>query len=138
MVTRNKKEFYRAVFRKIMSYYDEIKSSHGTQSCEVIYQAIERGTTKIKYNPRVITTSPSDFICDVEITAEKTLTEKEFSFFRLLYINKNSDVNDLTKDKSPDNKVIKLKHTIQEKLGLAFKVRGLYPLAKYLKPKDLR
>lgn len=121
-----------------MSYYDEVKASHGTQSCEMFYQAIESGSTKIKYNPRVITISPSDFICDVELTAEKSLTETELHFFRLLYIDKSSELAELTKDKSPDNKTIKLKHSVQEKLGLAFKVRGVYPIAKYLKPKDLR
>jgi hypothetical protein len=136
---RNKKEFWRSVFRKVMSYYDELKSSHGTNSCEGFYKALSReGTNGGKFNPRVVRATPSDFICDLELAARRVLTKEEHRFFKLVYLQKDAEIIGLLEDKSPDNKFNKLKHTVQEKMGLAFKARGMYPIAKYLRPKDLR
>jgi hypothetical protein len=136
---KNKKEFYRSVFRKVISYYDELKSCNGTMSCQGFYKSLQQeGTNGGKHNPKVVRTNPSDLICDVEITARRVLTKVEYKFFRLVYIKKDPEMCARLENKSPDNKYNNLKHTVQEKLGLAFKARGLHPLAKYLKPKDLR
>jgi hypothetical protein len=136
---RNKKEFWRSVFRKVLSYYDELVVSHGSNSCEGFYKALTReGINGGKYNPRIVRATPSDFICDVELTAKRVLTKEEHRFFSLVYLNKDQEICDLFKDKSPDNKFNKLKHSVQEKLGCAFKASGIYPMSKYHKPKDLR
>lgn len=137
--TKNKQAYWRSVFRKVMSYYDELKSSTGTMSCQGFYKSLQlEGTNGGKHNPRVVRTSPSDLICDIEITARKVLTKVEYKFFHRLYIKKDAPFVAQVEDKSPDNKHTKLKHQVQEKLGLAFKMRGIHPLAKYLKPRDLR
>lgn len=136
---RNKKEFWRSVFRKTMAYYDELRASHGTNSCEGFYKGLAReGTNGGKHNPRVVRTSPSDFICDLELAARRVLSKEEYRFFKLVYLDKDPEIIELLEDKSPDNKFNKLKQSVQEKMGLAFKVRGLYPVAKYHKPRDLR
>jgi hypothetical protein len=136
---RNKKEFWRSVFRKTMAYYDEAKTSIGTNSCQGFYRSLaNEGTNGGKYNPRVVRTTIVDFTCDVELLAKKSLNKQEYRFFKLVYLEKDEEIIGLLEDKSPTNKFNKLKHTVQEKLGLAFKTNGLYPVAKYLKPKDLR
>lgn len=136
---RNKKEFWRSVFRKTMSYYDEIHSTVGSNSCAGFYKSLtNEGTNGGKYNPRIVRTNAVDFICDVELLARKTLDKQEHRFFKLVYLQKDKEICDLLEDKSKTNKFNKLKHTVQEKLGLAFKTHGLYPVAKYMKPKDLR
>jgi hypothetical protein len=135
---RNKREFYRSVFRKTISFYDELVVSNGTNSCEGLYKSMNKDGSRIKYNPKIIRATTSDFVCDVEVAAKQTLSKEEHRFFSLVYIKKDQEICDLLKDKSPNNKFNKLKQSLQEKLGQAFKVRGLYPMAKYFKSKDLR
>lgn len=139
VVKKSKREFFRGVFRKIMSTYDETKTSNGTLSCQGFYRSIAgESANKGAYNPLVVRATASDFICDVELTARRVLSKEEYRFFKLLYLDKDKEIAELVVAKSPDNKFNGLKQTVQEKLGFAFDDRGIYPLSKYYKAKDLR
>jgi hypothetical protein len=79
----------------------------------------------------------SDFIADVELTAKAALSEKEHLWFRLLNIDGMGFGQQLKViRRSPDFK--KFEHSIQERLGRAFLSRGIYPVADYFRPHDVR
>lgn len=136
--TRNKKEFWRSVFRQVMARYEEIKSVNGTRSCAGFYKGLTReGTNGGKFNPKIVTPTASDYICDVELTARRVLNKHEHRFFKLVYLLKDQELTKLLETRE-DNKLIKLKYTVQEKVGLGLIAAKIHPFERYRRSRDLR
>jgi hypothetical protein len=133
---KNKREFWRSVFRKVMSRYDEAKSVNGTMSCSKLYRGLGEDKTGT-YNPNIIVVTITDFICDVELTAKRVLDPGEYRFFKLVYLEKDNELTKLV-DSTETNNFNGLKKRVQEKLGLAFVSSKLHPVERYLRPKDMR
>jgi hypothetical protein len=139
-IRKNKREFWRGVFRRVMSRYDEIKSVNGTMSCTGFYKTLAKDWQDgNKWNPKIIKASLSDFLCDIELTAKRTLSESDYRFFRLVYMDKDEEIRALLLDKQAENnKFNETKKAVQEKLGEAFVARKLNRPELYFKPKDTR
>jgi hypothetical protein len=133
---KNKREYWRMVFRKVMARYDEFVATNGTMSCSQFYKNIEGGGGGSGFNLRVVRVTPTDYICDVELAARRALTPPEHRFFKLVYLTKDEEITKLAD--SEDKKINQQKKAVQERVGLAFITAKLYPTARYFKPKDLR
>src|SRR4051812_36595488 len=121
MSTGTKKEqLWRRVFRTVMSRYDETKSVLGTNSCSALYNGMAQEGGRGSYNPRQVKVLPADFICDVELAARAALNRDEHKFFKLIYLDKDSDdtIDALT--------FAAKKRVVQEKVGRELQSRGIY------------
>ncbi len=106
---------YRAVFTEIHDRYLEVKSVVGTYSCGKFYANF--GQAPGSNRPQgVIEATPSDFIADVELAARSVLNPKQYENFQ---------AGILTED-------------MMNRVGAAFISRRIHPLARYLRPKDIR
>lgn len=97
------------------------------------------------------TPSISDFICDVELSAQKTLDEIELAYFNkviktgVLVVSENegsdfdNELHAYLRNRS-DSERIRLANTdlsVRAKLGAHFIKAGIYPLTTYLTPTNV-
>jgi hypothetical protein len=134
----NQSRFYRSVFRRCMSAYDEFRSVQGTNSCSAFYCNLGQTMGGAKNNSRVIPTIPSDFICEVEIKAKRALNGAEYAYFKAVYLDKQSGYEVAAQDYLGEEKFTLLKHTVQEKVGKMLAATRVYPVEKYMRPVDMR
>jgi hypothetical protein len=131
----SKNELYRSVCVEVLDAYDEIKSVNGTSSVAGFYNGLGRIRSGGGLNPRIVRTNPTDFIADIEIGARKSLSNKEYAVFDMMYLSHNDDIRGLVRNADSYERV---REIIKLKLGRYFSQNGIYPLANYFKPKDLR
>jgi hypothetical protein len=129
----SKAKYWRSVFRRVMSRYDELKSVQGTFSCEAFYKRLENGANG-SIAPKVVRVLPEDFFADVEIAARRALDDREHQYFAAVYLDKQEGYDDAANEYHGTA----LKHSVQEKVGKMLHARKIYPLQRYFRPKDLR
>ena len=118
---------WRQAFDSVIDIYVSVKSTHGSNR-NIDYQKLEQ--TKGNSSHKIVRPSPSDFICDVELAAAKTLNEVELIIFRQCFMEFTHD---------PDTVKEKYMTSIKEKLGLIFMEKlKIYPTSSYFKGKYIR
>jgi len=130
---RNNKKYWRYVFRKVISRYEEVKETRGTVSAPNIYDAVGNYSPgSLTFNPRVVRVNSSDFIADVELAAKRALENSpaELALFRAVYINGQQPSP--SEEQSPFFQ--ELKHSAQEKIGRYLRMAKIFPLSRYFLP----
>jgi hypothetical protein len=120
----SERRYWRNTFREVYNRFAETKTQSTTMSVEGFYAGLAREGGRAALNPNFVGPSPSDFVCDFEITARRVLSEREHKYFLDTHVNcleRRSDKN--------------LNRSIGEKMGHALIERGIYPLTSYFKPK---
>lgn len=137
---RDNARFYRSVFRRVLSVYDEVKSIQGTMSCAGFYAKLGSGAGSMGHSSRVVRVSDSDFICDVELAARRALAgdENELFYFQSVYIDKDERFDRDVRGTLSEERMKQLVHNVQAKVGKILSDRGIYPLQNYKKARDLR
>lgn len=133
----SKDKFWRSVFRRVFTRYDEFRSVQGTNSCEPFYKMLEHGFGN-GTNPKIIRVSPSDFIADVELAVKRALNQSEYLAFKKLYLDKDEQYEAEMIEMYGDEVNTRVKHRIQEKVGMELYAAKMFPPERYLKPKDIR
>lgn len=131
------KRHYLSIFRRVMAAYEDAIAQQGSSGNSGSMGAAANDSTG--NGGGIITMSPSDFICDVQTSALRTLSDHEYAYFRVLYIVRNPDLTDAWTTALEHASVLTgMKQRIQLKLGQAFKQRGVYPIGDYFAPLDAR
>lgn len=131
---RNKQQFWRAAFRRVMQYYLEAKSAAYSSSVSGFYASMQAETKGAGYISRIIKPTLIDYVCDVEIVARGVLNSYQYQLFRTLYIDLKEPSSELAKD----DKFRKAEKKIKEQVGKAFVAFKIYPAESYFASKDLR
>lgn len=124
------RDSWRSAFDVVIPTFMEIKQSHGHLGAIDYSKALE--ATGGGASKGIVRVSISDFLCEVEIAARRALTAEEYDFFKTVYVNAAETVPMHPElYKTIDN-------TVREKVGKMLISREIYPLADYMKSKDVR
>lgn len=131
MLTKtNKRYYWREIFELVIASYQEFKSTSGTLGAFDYSKTLEgRGAGHIV---GVAVPTISDYICEVELSAKRSLNDAEFAVFKVVYMEMGEAP--LLKDDEVGAVLIR----IQEKVGRMMVKRKLYPISRYMKSKDCR
>jgi hypothetical protein len=124
-----------------MARYEEyVVSQRYLYSAEQFYDSLEReGVNGNKWNSRIVKVTPSDFVADVELVAKRVLqSPTEYLFFDEVYVKQNEQFHQDLQKRLTEEQYLDLKHSVQEKVGAAFKACKLHPVERYFRAKDLR
>ena len=138
---KSKAKFYRSVFRRVMSRYEEYRlSDRYIYSSEQFYSSLaEEGVNGGKWNTRIVKVTPSDFMADVELSALRVLTAPIHRLlFKEVYVRGNEEYLETLQKRMTEEVFLDLKHAVQEIAGAAFKACKLHPAERYFKPRDTR
>lgn len=134
-----KQKFWRSVFRRVMTKYDDLRSVQGTNSCTGFYKALEAGFSGGGGRcAGIVQVTPSDFIADVELACRRALSEHEFYMFNLLYLEKSEEADAKATEFLGESEAMSMKHRLQEKVGVELFISRIYPVEKYMCSKDVR
>lgn len=128
----SKQEMWRMAFREVIDQYQEAKAADGGIGALNYEGAIGSSTGKNNgggTRMRTVMVSLSDFICDVELAAQRVLNPKEQGFWLAYYVGLADD------SEIPNNET---KDSIKLKVGKMLIARGIYPLGQYFRPVDCR
>lgn len=126
-VTKNlgaEKRHWLNVFRRVITLYDDYKATGNAPNTG--------------HSDGIITMSPSDFICDVEVAAGRVLTGPELSFFNFVYKAKDQNFIDNLVQQIGQTRYNSVKKRVQLKVGRILEARGVFPTAEYFRPVDCR
>jgi excisionase family DNA binding protein len=133
-------------FTEIMSAYQERVDT--SRSIPAIDHSEPRGgKASYEHRPSVVQPIVSDFICDTEIAARRSLISAEFGYWTLYYkscavVVEAGDTDCLQEhvNSFPEKyrkAVASIDKRIREKLGAHLLKVGIYPLNVYLEPRDV-
>lgn len=112
-------------FNTVIPVYQEVVSTGGGLDTGSQYEA-DFG------NSSIIIPSKSDFICDIELAAKRSLNPTEYSYFLRWY------KTGLLMVDQPLIFLFDLDHDVRTKLGAELISRRISPLNEYLAPVDTR
>ena len=118
LTTHERRALHVHAFDQVIEVYTGLIVNHGESTTP-------RGVTK---GSRVIAPSTCDFICDVELTAARVLSKKEYIMF--------SDVYKETRKDEKDIPVEVLDH-IKDRVGQLLLSRRIYPTQRYFRGKAI-
>jgi excisionase family DNA binding protein len=132
-------------FTEIMSAYQEKVASRSIPAID--YSEPRTGKASYTKRPCVVGPNISDFICDTEIAAKRSLTSAEYGYFCLYYkscavVIETGDTASLQQhiDSFPEKyrlAVASIDNRVREKLGAHLLKVGIYPMNVYLEPRDV-
>ena len=139
---------YLLAFERIISEFQEAKDSSGLLSATDYSKNAEAGKATSTKNSQQIQPSVSDFICDVEIAARRSLTETQLAYFKRHYLSANVVVT-VGEDESlrahlstyPESQqleVLAFDIEMRQALGKRFVDVELFPYETYMQPVDVR
>jgi excisionase family DNA binding protein len=132
-------------FTEIMSAYQEKVASRSIPAID--YSEPRTGKATYTKRPCVVGPNVSDFICDTDIAAKRSLISAEYGYFCLYYkscavVVETGDTASLQEhiDSFPEKyrlAVASIDNRVREKLGAHLLKVGIYPMNVYLEPRDV-
>lgn len=118
LTTYERRILHGRVFNEVIEMYTSLVQNNGASTTP-------RGVTK---GSRVVAPSTCDFICDVELTAARVLSKKEYTIFI-----------DVFKDASKEEKDVpaELLDHIKNRVGKLLLSRHIYPTTSYFRGKEI-
>lgn len=117
-------EHHKKIFEGVLSYYLEVKATHGTTPSRDYEATLENGPPSGGRNTKLVLPSLSDFICEIELVAKHSLSERPdlFAQFQAAYIDQVIPSSELSSDDLA---------TITEQVARMLVSKRIYPLAGY-------
>jgi hypothetical protein len=118
---------FHEAFETIVSIYQERALLGGLDPMEFSTKPDSHKQQTGRTTPRP---STSDFICDVELAALRSLPPLELACFNQFYKSGSMVVSD------PEPKLAKHDTSMRQLMGAALIQRGIFPLSEYLTPSN--
>ena len=118
LTTHERRALHVRAFDEVSEMYTDLIHNHGESTTP-------RGVTK---GSRVIAPSTCDFICDVELTAARVLSKRDYVLFTEVYKETRRDEKDIPTEI--------LEH-IKDRVGQMFLSRHIYPTHRYFRGKAI-
>lgn len=129
-----KRKKLRSIFGLIVEHYKVLAEHRSEMSVMERYQRMATENSHVQYNPLIVKATESDFLCDVEITAKRELSPRQYKHFKEIYLNENWEARRVLFSSLSKIDYQEYNINIQEVLGQAFKQVGLHPIKSYFKP----
>ena len=129
----SRRKYYRSIFRRVINRYEEFKESGGyLYSVDKRHRKLTLQSYRSGANPLEIKIVISDFMADIELAAQRLLDEPRYlRLFKEMYVNGNTEYVERLRKSMTEEAFVDMKHTIQEIMGLAFKVARIHPVGEY-------
>lgn len=126
----NYTDHHRKIFEGVLGYYIEVKATHGTTPSRDYETVIENGPPSGGRNTKLVTPSLSDFLCDIELVAKHSLSERPdlFAQFQAVYIDQIIPPSELSSDDLA---------TITEQVARMLVSKRIYPLSGYFSARQV-
>lgn len=137
----NRRKYYRSIFRRVINRFEEFKESGGyLYSVDGRHRNLTLQGARSGANPLDVKIFISDFMADIELAANRVLKTdpKHLRLFREMYVKGDELAVEKIRKSMTEEAFIDMKHSIQEVLGLAFKVSRIHPVEEYFWEKTFR
>jgi hypothetical protein len=133
---KNKKRLWRQAFSKVMERYAELRMSDG--SIGAFNYSEPESFNGGSFNSKIVGTSISDYICDVEIAARRALQGDPllYSHFKSVYLS--GAYLEIGNRLKAVEALQMIDERVQLRVGKMFVRRRLHRVGAYFTPKDVR